>query len=236
MALRVYADGNKVWALATPGPDGKRLRVVVGNSLGLAKARQKAMELKLAILRGEMPLPAPAASAPKPAEVTSKDVLDAYEQAEGNERKSWPATRSSLNNVFKKHMSRPALSLDESNFLLASDSYPARGQATSASCYVRPVIKWASKRKLMQKGVHTEIETKQTNVRTCVLSDDELKRVLQTLGASGYDRCARFILWTLARREEAAQALWGDVNLDLGTWVIRIPPGRAAWFEALAHG
>ncbi len=102
------------------------------------------MELKLVILRGEMPLPAPTASAPAPAEVTFKDVLDAYEQAEGNERKSWPATRSSLNNVFKKLMSKPALSLDESNFLLASDSYPARGQAASASRYVRPVIKWAS--------------------------------------------------------------------------------------------
>ena len=44
MALRVYADGNKVWALATPGPDGKRLHVFVGKALGLAEARKKADE------------------------------------------------------------------------------------------------------------------------------------------------------------------------------------------------
>ena len=229
LRLRVHANGEKVWSLVAPGPDGKRLRVVVGKGLGLAEARNKAMELKVAILRGEMPLAAPAPSegapsgpAPAPApQMTLRNVLDAYAVAEGCDRKSWDASRGTLNNVFKGLLDAPALSLDESHFLIAIDSYPARGQAASASRYVRPVIKWASKRKLMQKGVHAEIETKQTNVRTRVLDDDELKRVLQALGGSGYDRCARFILWTLARRAETEQAVWGDVNLDLGTWVIR---------------
>lgn len=229
LRLRVYADGNKVWLLAAPGPDGKRLHVLVGNGLGLAEARQKAMELKVAVLKGEMPLPtpaqskgAPSGSAPVPApHMTFRNVLDAYAVAEGCERKSWDNSRRTLNKVFKELLDQPALSLDESHFLIAVDNYPARAHAASASRYVRPVIKWASKRKLMQKGLHTEIETTQTNVRTRVLNDEELKRVLKALGGSGYDRCARFILWTLARRAEAEQALWGDVNLDLGTWVIR---------------
>jgi len=54
-------------------------------------------------------------------------------------------------------------------------------------------------------------------------SRDELAALLPVLRTSPrpYAAALRFMLLTLARREEAGQARWADVAMSAGTWAIR---------------
>jgi integrase len=58
--------------------------------------------------------------------------------------------------------------------------------------------------------------------RDRVLSREELKALLPVLDASErpYAKALRFMLWTLARREEAAQARWRDIDMEARTWTL----------------
>jgi integrase len=58
--------------------------------------------------------------------------------------------------------------------------------------------------------------------RKRVLSRDELAALLPVLKASSrpYAAALRFMLMTLCRRDEAAQARWRDVNMEARTWTI----------------
>jgi len=63
--------------------------------------------------------------------------------------------------------------------------------------------------------------------RTRVLNHGELERLLRVLielPDNAHARCLRFILWTAARRAEAGEASWGEIDLGSGIW--SIPPER----------
>jgi integrase len=219
LTLRVSLSGVRSWSLLIQG--GEKRRYDVGPGLSLAEARSKALEIRAKVRLGETPAqPRRDAREAARSAKTLQQVIDDYGAGPGSELSSWLDQKRRMQHVFAPLLSLQALDLSEAEFLLAADKHGAKTSARNALAYARPMIRWASKRKLMQKGVAAEIAPGQTNKRDRVLDMDELRRVLGALGTDMQDRAARFMLWTLARREEVAQADWRHIDFDLGEWAI----------------
>jgi integrase len=131
---------------------------------------------------------------------------------------SMSVRRSSIRSVFAAHLDRPALDVSPSDLQLCVDVYPAPVSAARAVGYVRPLLRRAGKRELVQRGFH-ELERPIELRQQRVLSRDELKLILPHLDDE-YGRAARFLLLTAARLREATEARWSEFDLDAGTWTI----------------
>ena len=131
---------------------------------------------------------------------------------------SMSVRRSSIRSVFAAHLDRPALDVSPSDLQRCVDAYPAPVSAARAVGYVRPVLRWAGKRELVQRGFH-ELEKPIEPRQQRVLSRDELKLILPHLDDE-YGRVARFLLLTAVRLREATEARWSEFDLEAGTWTI----------------
>jgi integrase len=94
--------------------------------------------------------------------------------------------------------------------------------------YLRPVLKWAAQRRYVGADVAVLHPPATVGRRDRVLSREELAALLPVLAQSPspYARAVRFMLWTLARREEVGRARWRDVSLDAATWTIPVTKNK----------
>jgi hypothetical protein len=86
-----------------------------------------------------------------------------------------------LRSVFAAHLGRPALDIDGVALQLTIDAHSAKTAAARATAYLRPVLKWASKRSLVKAAFdlekpHADIDEEAIGQR--VLTHDELRAVL----------------------------------------------------------
>jgi integrase len=151
-------------------------------------------------------------------------VLDLYGEKKGNQQRAWSASRKRINFVFRELLSRPVGSLTVADLQIAADNHAFPKSAAFSVRTIRPVLKWAAQPG--RKYVPSELTSLSTSVtverRRRVLTHDELAELLPTLRGSSrpYAAALRFMLLTLARRQEAAHARWRDVNLEVRTWTI----------------
>ena len=87
---------------------------------------------------------------------------------------------------------------------------------------LRPILKWASKRGHVPREIADLQPPATVKRRDRVLSREELGRLLPLLRCFDrpYAAALRFILLTLARREEVARARWTDIDFGAKTWTI----------------
>jgi integrase len=151
-------------------------------------------------------------------------VLDTYGEKRGNQQRAWPESRKRINLVFKGLLGRPVTTLTLADLQLAADNYAFPKSAAFAVRTLRPALKWAAQpgRKYVPAELANLSTSETVERRKRVLTRDELARLLPILRSSSrpYAAALRFMLMTLARRQEAALARWRDVNLEARTWTI----------------
>lgn len=231
LRLRIAARGRRAWVLATRDTFGSLRRFPVGEypSMGIAEARARASAVRSEIKAGADPVAdarrrRQAAREGVEGIATLADLLAVYEVAEGSRKRSWDEQKARIESVFGKLLRKPLATVALVDFQLVADRWPAAASASAACRYLSPILKWAS---APGRGYVSAIMTglrppAASGRRDRVLSRDELARLLPVLKASPrpYAACLRFILLTLARREEAAGARWRDIDLEAGVWTI----------------
>ena len=127
-----------------------------------------------------------------------------------------------MRSVFKAFLSVPTSALSAHDLQLEADKYPARHSAAVAVRSLRPILKWASKRGHVPRDIADLQPPATVKRRDRVLSREELGRLLPILRRSHrpYAAALRFILLTLARREEVGRARWIDIDFAAKTWTI----------------
>lgn len=231
LRLRITPRGRRAWVVATRDAYGSLRRFPVGDypEMGISDARARAAVVRADVKGGADPV----ADARRRRQMardgqdgigTLATLLDLYGSLHGEGLKSWPEQQARIKSVFGKLLSTPLPKLTLVDFQLAADGWPARQSAAAAVRYLRPALKWAAAPgRAYVPAEMTALRPPATpGRRDRVLSRDELARLLPVLSRSSrpYASCLRFILFTLARREEAAGARWRDIDLETGQWIV----------------
>jgi len=236
LRLRVTPAGVRTWVWGGRDQDGRPRRFVLGHhpTMGISEAREAAGAMRGKVQRdGADPV---AELRRKRAESrdaaagigTLAALLDLYGAKAGDARKSWPDCRRRIGHVFAAFLARPLATLKAEELQLAADAHPSGHSASAAVRYLRPVLKWAAQRRYVGADVAVLHPPATVGRRDRVLSREELAALLPVLAQSPspYARAVRFMLWTLARREEVGRARWRDVSLDAATWTIPVTKNK----------
>jgi integrase len=230
LRLRVTPAGARTWIWGGRDQEGRARRFVLGHhpAMGISEAREAAGTMRGKVQReGADPV---AETRRKRAEAsdaaagigTLAALLDLYGAKVGAKLKSWPDCRRRIGHVFAAFLTKPLATLKAEELQLAADAHPSPQSAAAAVRYIRPMLKWSAQRRYVTADVAVLHPPATVSRRDRVLSREELATLLPVLAqsVSPYARAIRFMLWTLARREEVGRARWRDVSLDAATWTI----------------
>ncbi len=227
--LRLTPTGGKSWVLACRDPLGRFRRFPLGEypAMGIAEAREAARALRAEVRKGADPV----AEAKRRRAIgreardgigTLAALLDLYAKQKGAALKSWPECRRRIEVVFAPFLSAPLATMEASDLQMQADGWASKQSAAAAVRYLRPMLKWAAHRGYVVAEATALHPPATVGRRKRTLSRDELARLLPALAASGrpYAAALRFMLLTLARREEVCTARWRDVDLTAAAWTI----------------
>lgn len=218
-----YRKGGASWSVLATGA-GSRVRITLGSypETTLAKARELARSAKLRVQ-----------SSPAVSRSTLRELLGTYEQHEGGRLKTWGYQRARIGLVFAGLMERPCGSLTQHDVQRCVDAYRARVSAGNALHFIKPILRWGSKRGWLSLDWR-EIEAPRGafRVRERVLTEDELKRVWSVLGGHRTDGVLRVLFWSGCRLGEAVGLRWADVTLGDDPY-FDVAPDRRKTFVAL---
>jgi integrase len=230
LRLRLTPAGSKSWVLGCRDREGRMRRYPLGAfpAMGISEARDAARALHVKVKQdgadpvAERRRERAIARDAKAGINTLASLLTLYESNRGEKLKSWAECRRRIESVFGKQLDHALATLKLADLQLATDTWPSKQSAAAAVRYLRPILKWAAHRRYVPADLATIAPPATVGRRDRVLSRDELAAVLPELKASGrpYAAALRFLLLTLARREELAAAQWQDVNLEAATWTI----------------
>jgi integrase len=155
-------------------------------------------------------------------------LIDLY--AEKHVANLRPATQRDVLSRLRLHLAtikaKPATDIGRREAATVVDRAAKAGETTARRVrdYARAMWGWAQGRGTLPDGAanpweHAPVPGRDVP-RDRVLSDDEIGHVWRAAGtlAMPYGPMNRFLLLTLARREEATAMTWGEVAADLSTW------------------
>lgn len=229
LRLRLTPGGARSWVLACRDPLGRMRRFPLGQhpTMGIADAREAARATRAEVRKGADPV----ADARRKRAIgrdarngigTLTALLDLYATKQGANLKSWPECRRRIDSVFASHLARPLATMKLADLQMTADAWTSPQSAAAAVRYLRPVLKWAAQRQYAPVELAGIVPTTTVKRRQRILSQEELATLLPVLVASErpYAAALRFMLVTLARREEVGAARWRDVDLGSGVWTI----------------
>jgi len=215
LALRV-SETHKGWTLHyTLG--GKRRRLTFGAypSISLAAARTRADEAKAVIAEGRDPQAIAAE--------TLQAICELYMAREGAKLRSAEWRRSALErHVYPILGSRPIAEIKRSEIVRLLDHIEEKSgpaMATLTLAIIRKVMNWHASRSddflspIVRGMART---TEQPRDRT--LSDDEIRKVWAATNSGMFSAYVRFLLLTAARRNEASEMTWAEI--EGGDWTL----------------
>jgi integrase len=223
LRLRVTAKGTRTWSLNIRA-NGVMRRFEVGAGLGLAEARVKAKAIRQRVAEGADPTAEKRETRNRAVSAklgigTFGAAVEAYFAAgNGAGLKSKAEQQKRIKSVFKAHLDRAGLEVTSAELQRAIDAHAAKVAAARSVGYITPVLKWATKRGLMQGGFDLE-KPLQNAPKQTVLNRMELAAIMPTL-TDAYGRCCRLMLLTGSRRDEARNATWEQFDLEAGVWTI----------------
>lgn len=230
LRLRLTPAGGKAWVLACRDQLGRMRRFPIGEypTLGIADARTAARLLHAKVKHegadpvAERRRQRAIGGAAKEGVGTLKAVLDAYTNTAGAAPKSWAIARPRVELVFRRVLKSPVSTITAADLQMEADAYPRPKAGAFAVRCLRPALKWAAGRGYVAAALAEIVPRVAPERRARVLTRDELARVLPALKASvrPHALALRFMLLTLARREEVGAAEWRHVDLAAGTWTI----------------
>lgn len=237
LRIRPVKDGRSgVWSLQLRDQAGELTRFNLGEypAIGIAEARRLAERTRHQVrqegldpnqIRQDKRAAAQKEEEKLDPSYTLTGILDEYERQVGNGQKNWPEAKSKIKLVFKRFLDVDARLLNCDEVQIAADKYKSPGSASSAVRYLKPVIKWAAKRKYANGDIYLIEQPRKTVARERYLDRDELIRLLPVLRDLKHGKrrnmhasAMLFILYTATRREESAGAKWGEIK-D-GIWTI----------------
>lgn len=231
LRIRITPAGSRGWILGARDKLGQARRFNLGSypAMGISDARDAARGLHHKVKHeGADPIAdkrrnVAIGNQARAGVGTLKAMLDTYENI-GSPPKSWESGRSRVELVFRKVLDQPCAMLTVGDLQLEADGYPFPKSAAFAVRTLRPVLNWASKpgRAYLSPDLARLSSPAKISPRKRILSADELRAILPHLRASGrpYAAAMLFMLLTLSRRQEAALARWGDVDITARTWTI----------------
>lgn len=238
LRLRVTAAGRMSWVLTVRDYAGKVRSVALGDysgagSVGLSDARERARRERQKLKDGHDTISerrdARIAQKARMEAQTLAGLLTEYEyhvirerQKEGKGR-SWDEAKRAISSVLAPFMSKPLSDLNARDMQKQIDGWPSKARAAATVRFVRPVLKWASKRHTVDKTLALELEQPEggNRKRERILADDELSRIWQSLPVFGTVGAAfRMLLLTLARRSEVTGMTWREIDLTAKTWTL----------------
>jgi integrase len=209
LALRV-SEGRKAWTLHYT-LDGKRRRLTFGTypAISLAGARTRADEARTAIAEGHHPNVMMAE--------TLRDICESYLAREGSKLRSAEWRKRLLDrHVYPTLGSRPIAEIRRSEIVRLLDGVEVGSgpsMATQTLALIRKIFNWHATRTddFLSPIVRGMARTHPSETaRERVLSDDELRAIWPTTGVFGH--YVRFLLLTAARRNEASEMTWAEIN------------------------
>lgn len=216
LALRV-SEGRKSWTLHyTLG--GKRRRLTFGAypAISLASARTRADEAKAAVGAGTDPKAI--------ASETLQAICELYLAREGAKLRSAEWRKRLLDrHVYPTLGSRPIAEIRRSEIVRLLDQVEegsGPSMATQTLALVRKVMNWHASRSddFLSPVVRGMARTKPNETaRDRVLTDDEIRKVWATEDGI-VSRYVRFLLFTAARRNEASEMTWAEI--DGADWML----------------
>jgi integrase len=216
------------WSLAIRDPEGVMRRFPVGENLGLAAARTKALKLRQDIKNGADPVRDGRKSRQR-----AKDALagigtfdsviqDYFVSGDGRDLATRSRQLKLIRFVFANHLRSSASDVRPMELQLTVDAHHSASSAGRAVAYVKPICRWASKRGFMPTGFQELEKPLEKNSRVGgqgVLDSEMLRNVLPAL-VGPHGQAARVMLLTGCRRSEVSGATWGEFDLGAGTWTI----------------
>jgi integrase len=211
LALRV-SDGRKSWTLHyTLG--GKRRRLTFGAypTLSLAGARTRADEAKAAVAVGHDPHIT--------ATETLRDICELYLAREGDKLRNTEWRKRLLDrHVYPTLGARPIAEIKRSEILRLLDRIEegsGSAMATQTLALIRKIMNWHATRTddFVSPIVRGMARTNE-QARDRILTDDELRRVWAATDSGVFSAYIRFLLLTAARRNEASEMTWAEIDGD----------------------
>jgi integrase len=245
LRLRLTPAGAKSWALACRDREGRMRRFLLGTfpTMGISEARTEARSLHARVKQeGADPTAdrrrqRAMGNAAKAGVGTLKAILDLYGETVGNHQKAWGGARQRIDLIWKPLLPRPSEVLQRRDLQMLADAYKSQSSAAFAVRSFRPVLKWAARRGYVPEDLTRIVPPVPVGRRQRVLSRDELAAVLPALRASNrpYAAAMLFMLFTLARRQEASSATWGAIDMEAGTWTIAETKNAQPHVVPLSH-
>jgi integrase len=224
LRIRISPSGSKSWSLSCRDQKGVMRRYPVGPhpQLGVSAARIEARKLIVKIkIDGADPIAERKRNRhSSEGSITLTTLLNVYERDGATGRKSWPDAKRRISSVFKQVINQSLTQITRSELQIIADTYPAKMSASAAVRYLRPILKWGSKRGYVGEDLARIEPPAKVQRRTRVVNSSELRQILPAIKKSDRPQWQvfHFILLTLVRREEAASATWGDIDWDNRTW------------------
>jgi integrase len=228
LRVRILPNGTRSWSLNIRDSKGVRRRFDVGVGHGLAEARRKAEVMRRGVREGADPTSERRAArqraqAAREGEGTLGSLLDRYfDTGPGVQLRRAGKSKRLVRTVFDCALGRPMLDVRGPELQLIADGWKSAASASLAVRLLRPCLKWAEKRGLVQAGVAALEQPATVGKRERVLREHELRAVwLHLRGMHG--NVLKWLLWTGCRLNEAAGLMWGEIDGDCWT----IPAKRA---------
>jgi integrase len=219
LALRV-SHQKKSWTYLYTGANGKRRRLTIGTypATSLASIRSKVDLLRSEIEAGIDPKPL--------APDTLKAICEEYVAREGKRLRTAHYREQQLNRlIYPAFGHRPINDIKRSEIVrwmdqIEDENGPVMADRTLA--ILRKIMNWHAARsdEFRSPIVRGMARTSSTErARDRILTDDELRSIWEaTEGQGVYGALVQFILLTAARRSEAAEMKWPE--LDGRTWTL----------------
>jgi integrase len=222
LRVRVYPSGTRSWYLIVRNHAGERGRFHVGTGLSLAEARRKAEDDRKKIRDGANPtaerraMRQRARAAREGVGTLGALVENYFTTGPGSTLRRARKTKQLIKTVFGKVLTVPLLDVKRPILQLIVDEWPSRHSAALAVRSIRPSLKWAEKREMVQVGISDLEPPAAPRKRERVLTEGEIKAVWPHLQGS-HGEVMKWLLWTGCRLNEAAGMTFGEIQADRWT-------------------
>lgn len=238
--VRVQANGTKTFLFRYKiGTASRRIPLGTFGEITAAQARKKAETLRGSVLDGQDPWAerkatrAEAIAAKAEAAFTLEQLISDFARLHLTGKR--PSYRNDVVGRLHLHLkgllATPAASVTKRQAVQAIDHIATNSGITTARRvlqYARTVYTWATRRGALDANPFATVPAPGKVVfRERSLTAEEVGLVWRAAGRIGtpYGPCMRFLLLTLARRDEVAGMTWGEVSPDLSLWTL--PAERA---------
>lgn len=222
--VRVTPNGRKsFFASYRYGIKQRRKTIGFYPRIGLAEARQEAMDLMRAVDEGLDPN----GTSTNQTITVSEAVEDFIQKYAKPRNRTWKETQSVLRREFvARYGDKDIRDVERRDILHILDAAIARGakiQANRINAMIRKMFNWCIERDILDKSPVVGLKAPSKEItRERVLDDKEISRLIAACRNQAYPfgSYVLFLMATAQRRSEVANLRWSQINFENAKWTI----------------